>query len=148
MGTIDPKEATQLMEDYLIVAGTGLGLGLVSASIGGLDKTIAGFSVPVDGASSLLLGLAGLTTRNEGLKIASIAAGGSASVRTWEKFFKKALSAHGEDDFYDQLPPGYGADYGALEAGEEDNDYGYSSHGFGFGSDSYGDPLLSAARHL
>lgn len=146
IGNINPKEMAQLGEDWALAGVTGLVLGLTSASIGGLDKNIAGFQIPIDGAASIISGIVGLSSGSQELRTASIAAAGSASTRTFEKFFKKALNVHGEDDdgFYDQLPPGYGADYGALE---EDNDYGYTGHGFGFGNES-ADPLLAAARHL
>lgn len=129
---INPKDMVDLGEDYLVVGATGAMLGLISASIGGLDKTIAGFKVPVDGATSIALGVASISMRSKELRTASIAAGGSAATRTFEGFFKKAMGAHGEFDsnVMQQLPggapPGYGYGWGAESA----------------------DPLLRAAQGL
>ena len=94
--SINPKDMSQLTEDWLITAAAGAGIGLVSAAVGGLDKNIMGFNVPVDGLISIALGAAGLMDhanqkRSSILKIASIAAGGSAAVRTFEKFFKSNM---------------------------------------------------------
>src|SRR3954471_14010972 len=92
---INGKDMADMGEEWLVTGATGATLGLISASIGGLDKTVAGMPGPVDGVASLLLGLAGLSMRSKELRIASIAAGGSAATRTFEKFFKKAMGAHG-----------------------------------------------------
>ena len=127
---INTKDMVELGEDYLIVGATGAVLGLISSSLGGLDKTVAGMPVPVDGAVSLGLGLAALSTRSQELRIASIAAGGSAATRTFEKFFKKAMGAHGEFD---------GAGLPQFTAG-----YGY---GYGWGHES-ADPVQAAAAGL
>lgn len=123
---INTHEAVQHGEDLLIAGGTGLALGLISASIGGLDKHVAGMEVPVDGAVSFGLALAGLSIKSPELKVASIAAAGSASTRTFEKFFKKTL-AHGDFDgndipFGHELPAmgyGYGAEQDSLMATAE-----------------------------
>jgi hypothetical protein len=93
---IDPADVAELGEDYMVVAAAGLGVGLISGAIGGLDHKIAGFNVPVDGLLSLALGGLGLHLRNDMIKTASIAIGGSASVRTFERFFKKAFGVKGE----------------------------------------------------
>lgn len=127
---VSTKDMVELGEDYLVVGATGAVLGLISSSIGGLDKTIAGMPVPVDGALSLGLGLAALSTRSPELRIASIAAGGSAATRTFEKFFKKAMGAHGEFD---------GTGLPQMTAG-----YGY---GYGWGHEA-GDPVQAAAAGL
>jgi hypothetical protein len=130
--SIDPKDMTQLGEDWMVTAATGAGVGLVSGAIGGLDKKIAGFNVPIDGLISVGLGLAGLQMKGDTgkvLKLASIAAGGSAAVRTFEKFFKGAFHVKGEFEdlgsgamsiegrYHNQLPGqfGYGVGFGAGE---------------------------------
>lgn len=128
---INPHEATQLGEDWLIAGATGMMLGLVSASIGGLEKDIAGFKVPVDGLFAFGLGAAGLAMRSPELRTASVAAGGSAATRTFEAFFKKALNAHGDFDSSD-IP--FGHDPHQLSAG-----------GYAYGAD---DRLIEAARSL
>jgi hypothetical protein len=90
LGTINPEEAAQLGEDWMIAAATGAGLGLMSAALGGLDHKVFGVNLPVDGLVSVGLGVVGLQMGGESgqlLKIASIAAGGSAAVRTFESFF-------------------------------------------------------------
>lgn len=141
-GSINPHDMTQLGEDWLIVAGTGAGIGLLSGALGGLDKTVAGFQVPVDGLVSVGLGIAGLQVSGEAgkaMKIASIAAGGSAAVRTFEKFFGKAFATKVKGDFEDfgqsssfGALPGYGGPYGPTVA---------------FGQ-SYRDRLTEAAKYL
>lgn len=129
---IDPKEATELAEDWMIAGAAGAGLGLISASIGGLDKSIAGMSVPVDGLVAAGLAVAGLTTNSKQLKTASIAAGGSAATRTFEKFFKRALNVHGE-----------------IEEGTYDLGFGHRGvFGGVFGQDSAHDQLVAAAKYL
>lgn len=132
IANINGKDLADLGEDYLITGATGAVLGLISASIGSLDKTVAGMPVPVDGAVSLGLGLAALSTRSRELRVASIAAGGSAAARTFEKFFKKAMGVHGEFDggAFPQLSPQSGYNYG-----------------YGWGAES-ADPLLAAAQSL
>lgn len=123
---INPRDMQQLGEDWLVTAAAGAGVGLISASIDGLDKQIAGFTVPVDGLISIGLGYAGLSMGGDtgkALKIASIAIGGSAAVRTFEKFFAKGLGLKGgakvkgefEDIGYGQLP-GYGGQWGPAVA--------------------------------
>lgn len=132
---INPNEAVQLGEDLAIAGITGAALGLMAASTGGMDKTILGVKVPMDGVASIGLALAGLSIRSPELKVASIAAGGSAAARTFEGLFKK-MTAHGDFDAED-LPFGYGADDPEqLEAG-----YGY---GYGYGQDR----LVEAAANL
>jgi hypothetical protein len=133
IANINGKDLANLGEDYLITGVTGAVLGLISASIGSLDKTVAGMPVPVDGAISMGLGLASLSMRSPELRVASIAAGGSAAARTFEKFFKKAMGAHGEFDggAFPQLSPG-------MQAG----------YGYGWGAEASNDPLLRAAAGL
>lgn len=130
---INPREATQLGEDWLIAGGTGLVLGLVSASIGGLDKTVAGMSVPVDGMAAFGFAIAGLAAGSPELKTASIAAGGSAATRTFEKFFKKSFKANG--DFEGEADYGYGAEPAQLQ----------DQYGYGYGHE---DRLVAAAANL
>jgi hypothetical protein len=127
--SIDPVDATQLTEDWMVAGVTGGILGLLSGALGGLDHKIAGFTIPVDGLASLGLGYVGLQAGGDTgkvLKLASIAAAGSASTRTFEKFFKGAFHVKGEFEdlgsgamgisghrFHGQLPPyGPGAGFG------------------------------------
>ena len=131
---INSYEATALGEDLMVATAAGAGIGLISATMGGLDRKIAGFEVPVDGLISIALGVGGLMTHHykyaHVMKIASIAAGGSAAVRTFEKFFRSNLHSLGiKGEFEDlgsrgighrgypgQLPgyaPGPGIAYGA-----------------------------------
>jgi hypothetical protein len=136
-GTINAAEATQLGEDWLIAAATGAGIGLMSAALGGLDKQVFGVSLPVDGLVSVGLGLAGLQVGGESgqlLKIASIAAGGSAAVRTFESFFKSGLKVKG--DFEDL--PGSQMGYGGVPL---------VGPGVGFGAAAQ-DQLAEAAKYL
>ena len=150
IGSIDPKDMAQLGEDYMIVAATGLGVGLLSGAIGGLDKKIAGFNVPIDGLISIGLGLAGLQMKGatgSALKIASIAAGGSASVRTFEKFFKGAFGVKGE---FKDLDPNLMAISGYRMAGQNMLGSGqtpFYGPGVGFGVRAQ-DRLVEAARYL
>lgn len=130
LANINPAQAVELAEDWGIVGLTGLATGFLSASIGGLDKSFLGMNVPVDGAASIGIGLLSLSIRSPELRVASIALGGSASVRTFEKFFKKALSVNGEFD-EDAAELGMGADYG---------------YGYGYGAEN--DPLMEAAGYL
>ena len=132
---INPHEATQLGEDWMIAGGTGLVLGLISASIGGLDKKIAGFTIPVDGLAAFGLALGGLMMRSPELKVASIAAGGSAATRTFEAFFKKSLGAHGDLDALQG---------GGLDALQDPYQL-HAGWGYGYGQD---DRLVEAARSL
>jgi hypothetical protein len=106
---INPAEAADLGEDWLIAGATGAALGALSAMGGGLDKKVAGFPVPLDGVASAALALGGLLTHSKELKVASIAAAGSASTRAFEKIFKKGVGAHGELD-EGTLSLGYGAE--------------------------------------
>lgn len=143
-GTINPAEATQLGEDWLIAAATGAGIGLVSAGLGGLDKKVFGVSLPVDGLISVGLGVVGLQMGGESgqlLKIASIAAGGSAAVRTFESFFKTGLKVKGEFE-----------DLGGSSMGFGGNRMGYGGvplvgPGVGFGSAAQ-DRLVEASKYL
>lgn len=130
---INPHEAVQHGEDMAIAGATGAVLGLMAASTGGMDKTILGVKVPMDGAASVVLALAGLSIRSPELKTASIAAAGSASARTFEGLFRK-MTAHGDFDA-DDIPFGYGAD------DPEQLDAGY---GYGYGQDR----LVEAAANL
>ncbi len=138
IGNINPKEMAQLGEDYMVVAATGAAVALAGTMIGGLDKEVLGFPVPVDGAISVGLGLAGLSIRGETgamLKVASIAAGGSAAVRTFQGFFQRGFGTrvHGEleEANYGRLP-GYEGTYGPT---------------FAFGQGAQ-DRLVAAARYL
>ena len=136
---INPEQAVQHGENLMIAAGTGLALGLVSASIGGLDHDVAGMPVPVDGLATLALSAVGLSIRSPELLTASIATMGSASTRAGEKFFKKALGAHGDFDSNDlQLGMGWGQEPQAMPANA-------SEYGWGWGSD---DRLSQAAHRL
>lgn len=142
IGTINPDEAVQLGEDWLVAAATGAGLGLMSAALGGLDKKVLGVNLPVDGLVSVGLGLVGLQMGGESgqlLKIASIAAGGSAAVRTFESFFKSGLKVKG--DFEDLGSSGFGP----LQMG-----YGgvpLVGPGVGFGAAAQ-DQLVEASKYL
>jgi hypothetical protein len=130
LGKINPVEATELGEDMLIAGGTGAVLGLISAAKGGsLDMTIAGMSIPIDGLMSFGLGLAGLSMKSKELKVAAIAAGGSAATRTFAGFFKKGLAAHGD-----------------LDAANEA--FGGDDHQYGWGADAGHDRLVEAAKFL
>ena len=144
LGTINPDEAVQLGEDWMIAAATGAGIGLMSAALGGLDKKVFGVSLPVDGLVSVGLGLVGLQVGGESgqlLKIASIAAGGSAAVRTFESFFKSGLKVKG--DFEDLGSTGMG--FGGHRMG-----YGgvpLVGPGVGFGAEAQ-DQLVEASKYL
>ena len=137
VGTISTEDMGELGADYGIVAVAGVGIGLLSASVGGLDKEVAGITVPLDGIAALGLGLAGLKTTGDisrMFKVASIAAGGSAAVRTFEGFFKKGFGVRGDftDLDHDRLP-GY------------EGMYGPTTFAFGQGAQ---DRLVAAARYL
>lgn len=141
IGNIDPKEMAQLGEDYMIVAATGAAVALAGTMIGGLDKEVLGFPVPVDGAISVGLGIAGLSMRGDTgkmLKIASIAAGGSAAVRTFEGFFKKGFGITKVKGELEEV----GGHYGGLPGYE--GTYGPT---FAFGQGAQ-DRLVNAARFL
>ena len=132
LSAINPVEATELGEDMLIAGGTGAVLGLIAAAKGGsLDITLAGMSVPVDGLMSFGLGLAGLSLKSKELKVAAIAAGGSAATRTFTAFFKKGLAAHGD---IDSVNDAFGG--------------GSPEMGFGWGADAGHDRLVEAAKFL
>ncbi len=142
--SIDPKDATQLFEDWAIVAAAGAGAGLISGAIGGLDKKIAGFTVPVDGLISIGMGLFGLQVKGDGgkmLKIGSIALGGSAAVRTFEKFFKAGFKVKGE---FEDLGSGFTEISGHRFHGLP----GYQQPvGYGFGVGAQ-DRLVEASKYL
>ena len=147
---IDPQEATELGEDWLITCAAGLGAGLVSGAIGGLDKKIAGFTVPIDGAISIGLGTLGLVMKGDSgkvLKLASVALGGSAAVRTWERFFKGAFHVKGE---FEDL----GGGYSGIEGSQQNRWHSlpgyqprYVGPGVGFGVGEQ-DRLVEASRYL
>jgi hypothetical protein len=137
IGNIDPKEMAQLGEDYMVVAATGAAVALAGTMVGGLDKEILGFPVPVDGLISVGLGVAGLSIGGDSgelLKVASIAAGGSAAVRTFESFFKKGFGVRGDFTEASEVAglPGYQGTYGPT---------------FAFGQGAQ-DRLVAAARFL
>ena len=148
MGSIDPKDMAQLTEDWMITAAAGAGVGLLSAALGGLDKKIAGMNVPLDGLVSIGLGFAGLQMKGstgKALKIASIAAGGSAAVRTFEKFFKAGFKAKGDfEDLTSGAALGISGHrfHGALPAYDQAFGPGV---GFGVGAQ---DSLVEAAKYL
>jgi len=153
MGGIDAKEATQLAEDWMIAGGTGAIIGLIASSAGGLDHTVAGLKVPVDGVLSVGLGLASLTMNSPELRVASIAAAGSASARTFQGIFSKSLGAHG--DFEGDIPGQFHGHHGHHALPPADAGYGFGESpvgqgqfgsGFGFGSDR--DRLIEAAKAL
>lgn len=127
---INPHEAVQHGEDLLIAGATGAVLGLFAASTGGLDKRVFGMNVPVDGLASFGLAAVALSIRSPELKVASIAAGGSAATRTFESLFKK-MSAHGDFDASD-IP--FNGEPAQLEGG----------YGYGWGQDR----LVEAAANL
>lgn len=140
--SIKGEDMADLGEEWLITAATGAGIGLLSAALGGLDHKVFGLPIPVDGLVSIGLGVAGLEAQGDmarTLKVASIAAGGSAAVRTFEGFFKSGLHlgttstgfGHG---YTEQLPPHM----------RHMHTYAY---GFGGGA-SEQDRLIEAARHL
>ncbi len=145
-GSINAAEAAQLGEDWLIAAATGAGIGLMSAAMGGLDHKVFGMSMPVDGLVSVGLGLVGLQMGGESgqlLKIASIAAGGSAAVRTFESFFKSGLKVKG--DFEELGSGGAGMGFGGHRMG-----YGgvpLVGPGVGFGAAAQ-DQLVEASKYL
>lgn len=141
-GNIDAKDMAQLGEDWLITAATGAGIGLLSAAFGGLDKKVFGISVPVDGLVAVGLGVTGLQLRGDvgkALKIGSIAAGGSAAVRTFEKFFKAGLHVSGD---FEDLGRGYGG-FGGQPYGQVP----LVGPGVGFGVGAQ-DRLVEAAKYL
>ena len=143
IGNIDAKDMAQLGEDWLVTAATGAGIGLLSAALGGLDKKVFGLPVPVDGLVAIGLGVTGLQVRGEAgkmMKIASIAAGGSAAVRTFEAFFKTGLHVHGE---FEDLGRGYGGFGGQLPYGQVP----LVGPGVGFGVGA-SDRLVEAAKYL
>lgn len=133
---IKPRDVQELGGEYMIVAAAGAGVAFAGTLLGGLDKEVLGFPVPVDGLISVGLGVAGLATTGrmgEVLKTASIAAGGSAAVRTFEGFFKRGFGVKGDftDLDADRLP-GYQGAYGPT---------------FAFGQGAQ-DRLVAAARYL
>lgn len=144
LGTINPDEAVQLGEDWLIAAATGAGIGLMSAALGGLDKKVLGVSLPMDGLVSVGLGLVGLQVGGESgqlLKIASIAAGGSAAVRTFESFFKSGLKVKGDFEELGSADMGFGGHrmgYGGVPL---------VGPGVGFGAAAQ-DQLVEASKYL
>ena len=142
---INPQDMSELSEDCMIAVATGAGVGLISSMVGGLDKKIMGFNVPVDGLISIGLGVGCLMTHNRKyssiMKIASIAAGGSAAVRTFEKFFKTNgihLGIKGEFEDIGRRGIGYRG-YPGLP--------GYQDRG-GFAYGASQDALVEAARYL
>ena len=144
LGSIDPKDMAQLSEDWMVAGATGAAIGLMSGALGGLDKKIAGINVPIDGLVSIGLGIFGLQAGGDTgkvMKIASIAAGGSAAVRTFEKFFKAGFKVKG--DFEDLGSTGFSGYrmHGMLPG------YQQSGPGVGFGVGEQ-DRLVEAARYL
>lgn len=141
-GTMNPADVAQLGEDWMIAGATGVGLGLVSVALGGLDKKIFGFSVPMDGVAAGVLGLIGLQMRGStgnALKLASVAAAGSAGVRTFEKFFKAGFKMSGE---FEELS---GMGISGHFRGHGDYPAFGPAAGFGAGAQ---DALVEAAKYL
>ena len=144
---INSHEATALGEDLMVATAAGAGIGLISATTGGLDKKIHGFDIPIDGLISVALGVGGLMTHHykyaHVMKIASIAAGGSAAVRTFEKFFRSHLHSLGIKGEFEDLGSrgiGYRGYPGQLP--------GYApGPGIAYGA-SPQDRLVDAARYL
>jgi hypothetical protein len=136
LSSVRGEDLEDMGKDYLAVAVTGAGIGMASTMIGGLDKPILGVPVPLDGVASLALGYGSLVTRGDVskmLKVASIAAGGSAAVRTFEAFFKKGFGVHGElEDLGSQGLPGYRGAFGPT---------------FAFGQSAQ-DRLVESAKYL
>jgi hypothetical protein len=144
-GTINPEEAAQLGEDWLIAAATGAGIGLMSAAMGGLDHKVFGVSLPVDGLVAVGLGVVGLQMGGESgqlLKIASIAAGGSAAVRTFESFFKTGLHIKGEFEDLGGSSMGFGGHHRMGYGGVP-----LVGPGVGFGAAAQ-DRLVEASKYL
>lgn len=149
MASIDPADMAQLAEDWMVTAAAGMGAGLISGAIGGLDKKIAGFNVPIDGLISIAIGGFGLQMKGDGgkiLKLASIALGGSAAVRTFEKFFKGAFHVKGE---FEDLGGGYSGLEGRTSRWHSLPGYQqqYYGPGIGFGVGEQ-DRLVEASRYL
>jgi hypothetical protein len=148
---INPHDASQLGEDLMITAAAGAGVGLLSAAMGGMDHKVAGFTVPLDGLLSVALGVGALTAfkgrHARTLKIASIAVGGSAAVRTFEKFFKANLPAslriRGE---FEDLGHGY-AHMGGHQQHRFHGLPQYNQAGYGYGAAAQ-DRLVEAAKYL
>jgi hypothetical protein len=122
---INPVEATDLAENWMIAGATGAALALMSTSLsGGLDAKIGAFPIPLDGLVAMGLGVAGLSMHSKELKVASIAAGGAASARVFAGIFKRGLGTHG------------------------DIDEGTYALGMGWGAEGEHDRLVEAARYL
>lgn len=143
-GSVNPAEVAQLGEDWMIAGATGVGLGLMSVALGGLDKKVFGFSVPMDGVAAAVLGFAGLNMRGStgnALKLASVAAAGSAGVRTFEKFFKAGFKMSGE------LEELGGMGFSGVHHFRHHGDYPAFGPAAGFGAGSQ-DALVEAAKYL
>lgn len=143
---IDPKEGVALLEEWGIAGATGAALGLISAGVGGLDHKIFGFTVPVDGLASVVLGGVGLSIRSKELCTASVAAAGSASTRTFETLFRKGLGAHGDSEF-DYVGSQMGFGFGNAGSMGQNRQQGQFSAGFGFDGEGK-DRLIEAAKNL
>ena len=128
----------------MIAGATGVGLGLVSVALGGLDKKVFGFSVPMDGVAAGVLGFIGLNMRGSSghaLKLASVAAAGSAGVRTFEKFFKAGFKMSGE---FEELG---GMGISGMRHFRHHGDYPAFGPAAGFGAGAQ-DALVEAAKYL
>lgn len=125
---ISPAAAVELGEDWAVAGLMGAALGAISAQSGGLDKTVGGTTVPLDGIAAAACALAGLSMHNHQLKVASIAAIGSASTRIFSRALAKTLGTHGEIESAMAELPGLG-------------------FGYGWGSDGH-DRLVEAAKNL
>jgi len=118
LGNISQKEVEELGEDLAIAGATGAALALMSTTVpgGNMDYKVGGVAIPLDGALSVGLGIAGMTMKNKQLRTASVAAGGAAAARIFAGFFKQGLApkAHGMGLDFDQndIPFGIGAGWG------------------------------------
>ena len=140
-GSINPDDAWKLGEEWGIGAIAAAGAVGIAAAVGGMDKKVFGMPVPVDGAMAVGLGLFALSSKSKELRVASIALGGSAAVRTFSKLFGAKLGLHGEID--DWTSSGYsGMGFGFGNAATQ------FSPGYGWGQDLSHDRLVEAAKYL
>jgi hypothetical protein len=138
-GTMDPADMAQMGEDWMIAAATGVGVGLMSVALGGLDKKVFGFPLPMDGVAAGVLGLAGMQmggTTGQALKLASVAAAGSAATRTFEKFFKTGFKVRGDLEDLGSM---------GISGSSWQGDQLLGDVGFGAGAQ---DALVEAAKYL
>jgi hypothetical protein len=88
------QPTAELGEALAIAAGTGAALAFVAAvDPDGLGFDVSCFKVPIDGAIGLGLGAASVSIKSPELRIASLAAIGAASARTFSRIFMRAPHA-------------------------------------------------------